>query len=59
MKTPTQWRPLDSGTTTTDNENVVRVTQDGETRITQDSVTRVLNESVVSGKTPTDWTNND
>lgn len=58
MKIPTAWRPKDSGTTTTDNEDVIRITQDGSTRITETSDTRVLNESIVSGKTPTIWTDN-
>lgn len=57
-KGTTAWKPGDSGTTTTDNAGVIRTTSTGDTRITESGDIRVLNESIVSGKTPTEWTDN-
>jgi hypothetical protein len=54
-KLPQQWTPEDSGTVTADNEDVERITEDGQTRVTEASETRVLEPNVVIGKTPTTW----
>lgn len=56
IPTPTPWTPEDSGTVTTDNADVVRTLQDGTIRLEEDGTERVLQENVVSGKTPTTWT---
>lgn len=56
-KTPTKWSPpTSSGTVTTENEGVVRITQASDRRITQAGDVRVLNESVVTLKEKTAWT---
>lgn len=54
-KLPQQWTPEDSGTVTDDNENVVRITEDGQTRITEVSDTRILEPSVITRKIPATW----
>lgn len=55
-KLPQLWTPEDSGTVTTDNEDVERITEDGQTRVTEASDTRILEPNVITGKNPTAWT---
>lgn len=51
------WRPTPASDVTTDNQDVVRITQDGDTRITQDGDTRILNPILATKIPGTVWEN--